>query len=145
MNQPAAPAKPKPRLLVVDDDACICDLVERGAARLGFDVTIVSDGRRAERLLAETRFDVLLTDIYMPESDGLEVIRKTHLLQPALVIVAMSGGCSFGFNFLRTAQLLGATRVLEKPFDLAALKELLQPFAGATIASANAESASSCG
>ena len=71
-DQPAA----KPRLLVVDDDAEILDLLDRGLRIEGFDVRVASDGEAALRALAEHPTDVVVLDVMMPGLDGLAVIQR---------------------------------------------------------------------
>jgi len=118
------------RLLIVDDDESVRAVLARVAASLGFEVATAVDGRTAAQWLAATRCQVLLTDIHMPETDDLELIRCARTRWPSIVIVAMSGGGNFGFDYLRTAQLLGADHVLSKPFEIGTLAEILQRVSG---------------
>jgi len=114
----------------MDDD----DLL-RGALRValeaaGYEVMEAPDGKVGLRLHRETRADVVLVDIFMPERDGLEVIRALCAEFPQPKIVAMSGGGRTGqVEVLRAAAALGASRTLLKPFQpqelLKAVQELL--------------------
>lgn len=72
LNQPAA----KPRLLAVDDDPEILDLLDRGLKIEGFDVCVASDGEAALAALAEHTTDVVVLDVMMPGLDGLAVIKR---------------------------------------------------------------------
>jgi DNA-binding response OmpR family regulator len=118
------------RILVVDDDHVL-----RGALRMfleaaGYDVIDAADGDAALRLYGEQGADLVLMDIFMPELDGLEVIRAMHAAIPRPQIVAMSGGGRFGqIEILKTAAAFGAALTLRKPFEsrdlLAAIRELL--------------------
>ena len=118
------------RLLIVDDDESVRAVLARVVASLGFEVATAVDGRTAAQCLAATPCEVLLTDIHMPDTDGLELIRRARSRWPSIVIVAMSGGGNFGFDYLRTAQLLGADYVLSKPFEIGMLAEILQRVSG---------------
>jgi len=118
------------RILVVDDDHVL-----RGALRLvleaaGYDVIEAADGDAALRVYGDQGADLVLLDLFMPERDGLEVIRALRgaSLQPK--IVAMSGGGWTGpHDMLRAAAALGAARTLPKPFEppelLAAIRDVL--------------------
>ena len=128
LDRPAGNHLPRRRLLVVDDDESVRALVARVAKELSFDVEIATDGHLGAERLAAARFDLLVTDIHMPEKDGLELIRIARRLQPTLPIVAMSGGYSYGVSILRTAKLLGASVVLSKPLELSLLIETLGKF-----------------
>jgi len=82
------------------------------------------DGREALERLREERFDVLVTDLVMPEGEGIETIRMVRKEQPDLKIVAVSG--VFGGRFLRVAHALGAHATLAKPVSLDALLGTIQ-------------------
>jgi DNA-binding response OmpR family regulator len=118
------------RILVVDDDQVL-----RGALRVvleaaGYEVIEAADGDAALRLYDEQGADLVLVDIFMPERDGLEVIRALCAAIPQPKIVAMSGGGRTGnLDVLEAAAAFGAARTFRKPFEsralLAAIRELL--------------------
>jgi CheY-like chemotaxis protein len=118
------------RILVVDDDQVL-----RGALRIilevaGYNVIDAADGEAGLRLYHEQGADLVLVDLFMPERDGLEVIRALRATIPQPQIVAMSSGGRIGpFEVLRAAAAFGAARTLRKPFEsrdlLAAIRELL--------------------
>ncbi len=118
------------RILVVDDDRVL-----RGALRIvleaaGYDVIEAADGDAALRVFGEHGADLVLLDIFLPERDGLEVIRALRAAIPPPTIVAMSGGGRIGYvEVLGAAAAFGAARTLRKPFEarelLAAIRELL--------------------
>jgi CheY-like chemotaxis protein len=119
------------RILVMDDD----DLL-RGAIRVilesaGHQVIEAADGAAGLRLYREQGADLVLVDIFMPERDGLEVIRALRSEAPKAKVVAMSGGGSSGrIDLLEAAAGLGAFRALWKPFHprdlLTAIDALLE-------------------
>jgi CheY-like chemotaxis protein len=90
-------------------------------------VVVARDGGEALKKIRERRFDLMLTDLVMPEREGLETIRTLRKERPDLKIVAVSG--AFGGTFLDVAQLLGADATLLKPVSpdqlLAAVREAL--------------------
>ncbi|GAB4387995.1 MAG: sigma-54 dependent transcriptional regulator [Thermodesulfovibrionales bacterium] len=104
------------RILVIDDDETIRDLLEEFFTGKGFDVTLASDGQAGLDLLREEKFDLFLVDIIMPEMDGLEVLRKASEMNisiPAVVLTA--------FGTVKTAVeavKLGAYDYITKPFIL---------------------------
>src|SRR6266581_894580 len=118
------------RILVMDDDELL-----RGALRVvlegaGYEVIEAGDGNAGLQLQREQAADVVLVDIFMPERDGLEVIKALHGEQPQPTIVAMSGGGRTGqIEVLEAAAALGASRTLVKPFEprqlLKVIRELL--------------------
>jgi len=102
-------------LLIVDDDpqarALLSDLFEME----GYVVWLASNGREAERLCRKSKPDLVITDIIMPDQDGIETIHKTKESWPSLPVIAVSG--ILGSGFLEMAKKLGADAVLHKPID----------------------------
>jgi PAS domain S-box-containing protein len=115
------------RILVVDDDDAVRGVLQKLLSDAGYEVLATRDGREAMRLVAEHPFDLVLTDLIMPDQEGLETIRELHRDYPAIRVVAMSG--AMGAIYLRTAELLGADAALRKPIDgsqlLRTLRDLL--------------------
>jgi CheY-like chemotaxis protein len=100
-------------ILVVDDEESVRGFFQQVLAGAGFEVVVARDGAEALKKARERRFDLLLTDLVMPEQEGLEIIRILRKERPDLKVVAVSG--AFGGTFLKTAQLLGANATLLKP------------------------------
>ncbi len=105
-------------ILVIDDDVQICDML---TGLLEYDnhlVTVAHNGQEGLRLFQETSPDLIITDIIMPEKDGLEIISLLQRLDSSVPIVAMSGGGrhSSSSDNLSLAKCLGANAVLTKPF-----------------------------
>ena len=112
-------------ILAVDDHEEICSLLVENLGRAGHNVTCAFDGRKAADCLAKQDFDLVITDILMPEMDGLELIAEVKKRQPSAHLLAMSGGTrhlSQG-DCLNLAATLGAHAVLPKPFNS---RQLLQ-------------------
>lgn len=115
-------------ILIIDDTDMIRDLLRTSLERVGHDVRVTKDGLEGMRAFRDFPADLVITDIYMPDCDGIEVIQGLRRLKPELKILAMSGADGT-MNFLKAAQLLGATRTLRKPFlvptVLTTIEELL--------------------
>ena len=109
-----------PRILVVDDEAMIRDVIRLQLERAGYEVVCAEDGRQAAQLIADESVDLMITDIFMPETDGYEAIRAARVRRPGLPVIAMSGGAAGVLPdprlALTTADRLGAVEVLAKPF-----------------------------
>jgi CheY-like chemotaxis protein len=105
-----------PRILVIDDSPSILELAETMLVSAGCEVVTCLDGETALRTLSRESFDVILTDIYMPGEDGLEVIRKAHQMGVRAPIIAVSGATG-ARNMLTVAKLMGAAQLLPKPFS----------------------------
>ena len=106
---------PESILLVEDDPLCRMMTVHT-LERAGHRVATAANGREAQHLLSEHKFSLLITDIFMDDMDGLELIRLVHSAQPKLRVIAISAGSPlFDVDFLRYAQLMGASQVLHKP------------------------------
>jgi CheY-like chemotaxis protein len=119
-------------ILVVEDDVQVSNLFHGFLTRAGHSVVTVPNGNDAIRAFAQQSFDLIITDIFMPEKDGLEVIRELKLQHPEIKIVAISGGGKTRAPiYLETAKKLGADETLDKPFELkhliATVNKLLAP------------------
>ena len=114
------------RILIIDDDAAVSRTLSLILSRAGHQVTTATSGRKGLELLSQDGFDLVLTDIIMPELDGIEAIRRIRNDHPGLRIIAMSGGGQIDkADFLHMAEALGADRVLEKPVRSERLLELV--------------------
>jgi CheY-like chemotaxis protein len=113
-------------ILVIDDNEPVRGFLRAALEAHGHTVIEAGQGRMAVQLLRDSPIDLVLTDIYMPDCDGLEVIMTLRREFPSIKIVAMSGG-SGDRNLLVVARQLGAHDVLEKPIKV---EDLLQSVAG---------------
>ena len=108
----------KQTILVVDDEFDIATSLQERLTMEGYKVLTASDGRKGLRVHHDHPIDLVITDILMPEMDGLEVVRSLRRLGTAIPIIAMSGGGNRDLDFLIEATEFGATRTLSKPFRL---------------------------
>lgn len=122
----------KKRILLVDDDDMLREMLQHALTQLGYAAITASNGREALELVEATAPDLVLTDLVMPEREGIETIMELRRRYPHLQIIAMSGGgqrSAVAPAFLKLAKKLGAARTLSKPFSIGelqlALTELL--------------------
>ena len=118
------------RILVIDDDEQMRVLLQQAMQWAGYEVVAAENGRQGQQMFEEKPADLIITDLIMPEQEGLETIRILKQRYPAVKIIAISGGGRIGPEaYLPTAMELGADRIFAKPFDvkelIAAVQELL--------------------
>jgi DNA-binding NtrC family response regulator len=102
-------------ILVIDDSPSALSLAEQILGEAGHRVISCLWAADAMKVLAETPVDILITDLYMPDKDGLELIQEAHKMRPDVPIIAVSGAAGVK-NLLHAAKLLGAACTLRKPF-----------------------------
>jgi CheY-like chemotaxis protein len=102
-------------ILVIDDDADTREVIKVTLEGAGHQVTLASEGRQGMQAFRAKRADLVITDLYMPDQEGLETIKQLRLEFPDLPIIAISGKPTGG-TMLTVAQRLGATAALQKPF-----------------------------
>jgi excisionase family DNA binding protein len=109
-----APAAGRPRVLVVDDEAAIRELLVKTLALAEYDVELAPDGRTALERLRIIPYDLLITDLKMPGVDGLTVIREARRLKPDLPVIIITGFSTEASAI--EAINLGVSGYLTKPF-----------------------------
>jgi len=111
-------------ILVVDDDVALRRLFEQMLVRGGHVVTIAADGAKALKLIETTAFDLVITDLIMPEMEGLSLLREIRNKKLSLKVIAMSGGGrGSAVDYLEMAAMLGAAATLPKPFTFQELSD----------------------
>ena len=120
-----------PRILIIDDDDNLRDVLSEFFKNMGYDVSEASNGRMAISLQQRNPADVVITDLIMPEENGLATILELRRRDPDLKIIAMTGSGHIGaLEDLKTASYLGALRTFSKPFQITdlcrAVEELLR-------------------
>jgi len=104
------------RVLVVDDEEMERAYLETVLGASGHDVRVAADGKQALRAVSEGGIDVVVTDLFMPNCDGLELIRHLRGADQKVPIIVVSAGIGDVIDpILRAALLLGATALLPKP------------------------------
>jgi DNA-binding NtrC family response regulator len=104
------------KILVIDDSSTMLRIVRKTLEDAGYQVSTCQDAKTAGKLAAAERFALVITDIYMPDRDGLDLIRDLRRLHPGLPFLAMSG-MTGQLNMLKVAKHLGASQTLQKPFS----------------------------
>ncbi len=112
------------RILVIDDQPHIRLVIQELLAIDGHDVDVAENGKTALAMTEFNGYDLIITDIFMPEKDGIEVITALKKYLKQVKIIAMSGGTT-NINadyLLKTAKIMGASVVLHKPLDFDRLR-----------------------
>lgn len=119
---PANDSGVQPKVLVIDDDILVRRTISRILQHGGYEVTLAEDGAKGVAKFRSERPDLVITDIIMPEQEGIETIIQLLRDNPAARIIAVSGGGRLGsMDFLTVASKLGAAAILRKPFEPAEL------------------------
>jgi len=110
-------------VLIVEDDPDLLRLMTQAFARAGFETHGAPNGREGVRKLGALQPDLMVTDIVMPEMEGIATIIEAKRCSPETRVIAISGGGKYGRsdNFLQWAEELGADEVLAKPFAMSSL------------------------
>jgi DNA-binding NtrC family response regulator len=112
-------ASPPAHVLIVDDDPSIRRTLQALLTRAGYTVTQACDGSEAVRLWRAHGGDLVITDLHMPEKNGIETIIELLTHSPGTRIIAMSGGGQTKrLDLLGDAAMLGAVLTIEKPFTI---------------------------
>jgi DNA-binding NtrC family response regulator len=107
------------RLLIVDDDEEMRDLLRKVLEKEGYRVSVASDGRQALAALAESAFDLVVTDMLMPHDGGLELLETLHRIHPELPVIIVT---AFGdWQSYTRALELGAAAFISKPLRMSEL------------------------
>ena len=119
------------RILVIEDDEQMRVLLDQTMQWAGYEVVTAENGRLGQQLFEEQPTDLIITDLIMPEQEGLETIRILKKSYPEVKIIAISGGGRIGPEaYLPAAMELGADRVFSKPFDIKELVTTVQELLG---------------
>ncbi len=108
-----------PAVLLLEDNEAYRTLLTEVLTLAGFEVCAIPDGRRVPAILSERRIDLVITDLVMPERDGLETLTELRYSHAELPVIAISGDMPMNRDlYLTIAAKLGAARVLAKPFKI---------------------------
>ena len=114
-------------ILVIDDEFEVRRMIVKMLKPEGYEVIEAADGESGMDVIkALKRIDILITDLIMPEREGIEVIQEVKKLFPDIKIIAISGGGRGARNYLAIAKAMGAHKVLKKPFVRNDLLELIK-------------------
>ncbi len=114
------------RILIIDDDDGVRRLLERVLERAGHSVLTARDGEAGLAAARQARPDLVITDIFMPEREGLSTIVELRRIHPDVPVIAISGGGMLaGGDYLSVARDMGADRVLPKPLQISILRDVV--------------------
>jgi len=118
-------------ILIVENDTELKEMISAALVRRKFTVIEASNGKEAIAHFKPLVTDIVITNIIMPEEDGLGVIRKLKALKPKLKVIAMSGGGKASpRNYLSVAKVLGANATIAKPFQINDLISIVENLIG---------------
>jgi CheY-like chemotaxis protein len=112
---------PLTKILLVEDEEAVRSLLKAVLEDEGYQIREASNGKEALQSYASSPADLILTDIVMPDTEGIEMIMRLRKSDPKVKIVAMSGG-----DYLTLAKRLGADHILAKPFSNQALLDTVK-------------------
>lgn len=119
------------RVLIIDDDGMVRATLRMVLEDAGYEVQEAENGRRGVELFRRSPPDVVITDIIMPEQEGIETIIELRKQSPSLPIIAISGGVHTGtLDVLAFARRLGADEILAKPFGPGEMVEAVERILG---------------
>ena len=118
------------QILIIEDDSAVRELILQTLSRAGYQVIAAEDGVEGLNLFREKNPDLVITDIVMPQKEGLQTIIELKQESPGVKVIAMSGGGRHSnTDYLKLARKFGARRTVSKPFMrdemLAAVREVL--------------------
>ncbi len=115
------------KILVIDDDPHCVALLKIAFEQAGHTVFSATDGMSGLKMACEKFFDIIITDVLMPEKDGLELLLELKRHKPDAKVIAISGGGVLrAEDCLKMAKLFGAQQVMEKPFDINRMLQVVQ-------------------
>ena len=104
-------------ILIIDDEVSLRSLLKNIFEDQNYEVYLACNGKEGVESYRRITTDIVLTDMYMPEKDGMETIREIKKEFPEAKIIAMSGGYKDGEDFVHIAKTFGAIDCIRKPFD----------------------------
>jgi CheY-like chemotaxis protein len=112
------------KILVVDDEPFVRDMMTAMIKPAGYDVVEAVNGAEAFNICKKEAVDLIITDIVMPEKNGIDLIMNVKKEYPDIPIIAVSGGGGITgrYDYLEIAKLVGANNILKKPFEIDELR-----------------------
>lgn len=114
------------KVLLIDDDELVLYALKKYLERKGFEVETLSSGQKAVKKYESFKPDIIVSDIIMPDVEGIELITTIRSIDANIPIIAISGGSRrLDTSYLISAELIGANASLEKPFEEEELVEYI--------------------
>jgi DNA-binding NtrC family response regulator len=114
------------RILIIDDEIGMRTVIGQALKKAGHEIVLASDGKEGMEQHHLKPLDLIITDLFMPEQDGLETIIAFKKSFPKIPVIAISGGSVLSADMLAVAQKLGANEILEKPFSSKSLLSVVE-------------------
>lgn len=118
----------KRTVIILDDEPIVCERLKPALEKVGFEVETFGSSQAAIDRLAETRFDVLITDLKMEGPDGLDVLRFARDTSPTTKVIVITGFATV--ETARDAMRYGAIDFIAKPFKIGQLRDLVMSITG---------------
>ena len=119
------------KILIVDDESAIRSMVSVVLAAADREFVEAGNGTEAQAILESSAFDLVISDVIMPDCDGIELVMAIRRKLPKVPVIIMSGGGRVqASHYLNLAEKLGAAKVFEKPFNTAALRAAVSELLG---------------
>lgn len=127
MKRSATHQQSSVHLLIVEDDPMLRQYLEEALGQCGYDTHAVINGEEARQWLHGHAVDLVLTDVIMPDHDGIKLVAEMKRQQPEMPVVVMSGRgrADLSVDSLSLARAMGADATLEKPFSLQTLERTI--------------------
>jgi DNA-binding NtrC family response regulator len=123
----SGPSRSRSAVLIIDDDQALCRVLCKALSEAGYEAVGALDGTVGLKLYSQKKFDLVISDIVMPNCDGVELIMALRKMDPKVAIIVMSGGGRISAeNYLRIAAAFGVSGVLRKPFTMPSLLEMVR-------------------
>ena len=119
-------------ILIVDDDVAMRRMLRANLEAAGHEVIEAANGRKAERELAQRTPDLLITDIIMPDKEGIELITSLRKARTFKILAISGGSQTMKVDFLEVAKRLGADATMAKPFRREELLVVVRQLLGST-------------
>ncbi len=120
----------QPHILIIEDDVPYLNMLGTALKCEGYRVTLAENGKLGIKAFRADPADIVVTDVIMPEKEGIETIIDLKKDYPDIKIIAMSGGAPHSATYLKMCAQLGAESTLSKPFSLATLNRTIKEALG---------------
>lgn len=119
------------KVCIIDDDKEMLHLLRQFVAKMGYYVASFDDPQAGMSAIESQKFDLLITDILMPEVDGIEVLRRAKSANPNLNFIAISGGGNLiHVDYLAIVKTMGIKHTFEKPLNLSEMEKTIESILG---------------
>ena len=113
------------KVIILDDDSMILEISKVTLQNAGYEVITIDNSLELNHYLSQDYYDLLITDIFMPNKEGMEIIQEVKEVYPSMKIIAMSGSVGYG-DVLTVAKNLGSHQILSKPFSCQDLVDVVK-------------------